>query len=88
MTGVQTCALPISYMPNSQRKKEYLRIYKDITEANENLLRFLVQLHGRGETSRLLAATYNKPDRRGAIAQAAMNRWRGAGLSTKTIADK
>lgn len=76
-------AIKQSYMPNSQRKKEYLRIYKDITEANENLLRFLVQLHGRGETSRLLAATYNKPDRRGAIAQAAMNRWRGTGWSTK-----
>ena len=69
-------------MPNSQRKKEYLRIYKDIIEANENLLRFLVQLHGRGETSKMLAASYTKPDRRGEIAQAAMNRWRGAGWST------
>ena len=76
-------AIKQSYMPNSQRKKEYLRIYKDITEANENLLRFLVQLHGRGETSRLLAASYTKPDRREEIAKAAMNRWRGAGWSTK-----
>lgn len=74
-------AVKQAYMPNSQRKKEYLRIYKDITEANENLLRFIVQLHGRGETSKLLAATYNKPDRRGEIARAAMNRWRGAGWS-------
>lgn len=81
-------AIKQAYMPNSQRKKEYLRIYKDITEANENLLRFLVQLHGRGETARLLAASYTKPDRRGMIAQAAMNRWRGAGWSTKTITDK
>ncbi len=70
-----------SYMPNSQRKKEYLRIYKDISDANENLIRFIMQLHGRGETSRLLAASYTRPDRRGAIAQAAMNRWRGAGWS-------
>lgn len=76
-------AIKQSYMPNSQRKKEYLRIYKDITEANENLLRFLVQLHGRGETSKMLAASYTKPDRRGEIAQAAMNRWRGAGWSAK-----
>lgn len=76
-------AIKQAYMPNSQRKKEYLRIYKDITEANDNLLRFLVQLHGRGETARLLAASYTKPDRRGAISQAAMNRWRGAGWSTK-----
>lgn len=75
-------AVKQAYMPNSQRKKEYLQIYKDITEANENLLRFLVQLHGRGETARLLAASYTKPDRRSEIAQAAMNRWRGAGWST------
>lgn len=81
-------AVKQAYMPNSQRKKEYLRIYKDITEANENLLRFLVQLHGRSETSRLLAASYTKPDRRGEIAQAAMNRWRGAGWSTKQTTEK
>lgn len=77
-------AVKQAYMPNSQRKKEYLRIYKDITEANENLLRFLVHLHGRGEASKLLAASCTKFDRRGEIAQAAMNRWRGAGWSTKS----
>lgn len=77
-------AIKQAYMPNSQRKKEYLRIYTDITEANENLLRFLVQLHGRGETSRLLTASYTRPDRRGEIARVAMNRWRGAGWSTNT----
>lgn len=77
-------AIKQAYMPNSQRKKEYLRIYTDITEANENLLRFLVQLHGRGETSRLLTASYTRPDRRGEIARVAMNRWRGAGWSANT----
>ncbi|MEZ3599029.1 MAG: DUF5045 domain-containing protein [Paramuribaculum sp.] len=77
-------AIKQAYMPNSQRKKEYLRIYTDIAEANENLLRFLVQLHGRGETSRLLTASYTRPDRRGEIARVAMNRWRGAGWSTNT----
>lgn len=76
-------AIKQSYMPNSQRKKEYLQIYNDINEANDNLLRFIVLLHGRGETTRLLSASYSKPDLRGAIAQAAMNRWRGAGWSTK-----
>lgn len=77
-----------AYMPSSQRKKEYLQIYADITQANESLIKFLVQLNGRGETERLLAATYNKPDRRGAIATAAMNRWRGAGWSTKVSIGK
>lgn len=76
-------AVKQAYMPNSQRKKEYLRIYADITKANDDLLRFLVHLNGRGETSRLLTANYRKPDNRGQIAQAAMNRWRGAGWSTK-----
>lgn len=76
-------AIKQAYMPNSQRKKEYLSIYKDISDANENLLRFLVQLHGQGETARLLVASYTRPDRRGEIAKAAMNRWRGAGWSTK-----
>lgn len=75
-------AIKSSYMPNSQRKKEYLRIYADINKANEDLIRFLVHLTDRGETARLLAASYTKPDNRGAIATAAMNRWRGAGWST------
>lgn len=72
-----------AYMPNSQRKKEYLHIYADITRANDDLIRFLVHLNGRGETSRLLAANYRKPDNRRHIAQATMNRWRGAGWSVK-----
>lgn len=75
-------AVKQAYMPNSQRKKEYLRIYADISKANEDLIRFLVQLNGRGQTTQLLAASYTKPDNRGNIAQAAMNRWRGAGWAT------
>lgn len=70
-----------AYMPNSQRKKEYLQIYADITQANETLIKFLVQLNTRDATARLLAAGCNKFDRRGEIASAAMNRWRGAGWS-------
>lgn len=79
-------AVKQAYMPNSQRKKEYLRIYKDINEANETLLRFIVRLHGQGRTSQLLAASYTKPNRNGTIAQAAMNRWRGAGWLSKNNA--
>ena len=40
-------AIKQSYMPNSQRKKEYLRIYKDITEANEAGQRASVRSRGR-----------------------------------------
>lgn len=67
-----------AYMPNSQRKKEYLRIYKDIVETNENLLHYIIQLSGQGETARYLSATYIKPNRNAEIAQAARNRWREA----------
>lgn len=76
-------AIKQGYMPNSQRKKEYLAIYADVAKANENLVKFLVHLNGKGETARLLAATYTKPDRKVQIAQAAMNRWRGSAWSNK-----
>ena len=72
-----------AYMPNAQRKKEYLAIYADITKQNETLIAFLVQLSKQSRTADLLSATYNKPDRRAAIATAAHNRWRNAGWGSK-----
>ena len=69
-----------AYMPNSRRKKEYLRIYGEITQANEDLLSYIVMLSNRDVTAGLLNATYQKPNRTGAIAAAAKNRWRTAGL--------
>ena len=68
-----------AYMPNAQRKKEYLAIYADISKQNETLIAYLVQLNKKSKTSELLSATYNKPDHRAAIATAAHNRWRDAG---------
>ena len=68
-----------AYMPNAQRKKEYLAIYADITKQNETLIAYLVQLNKKAKTADLLSATYNKPDHRAAIATAAHNRWRDVG---------
>ena len=68
-----------AYMPNAQRKKEYLAIYADITKQNETLIAYLVQLNKKAKTANLLSATFNKPDHRAAIATAAHNRWREAG---------
>ena len=68
-----------AYMPNAQRKKEYLAIYADITKQNETLIAYLVQLNKKAKTADLLSATYNKPDHRAAIATAAHNRWRETG---------
>lgn len=32
-----------AYMPNAQRKRQYLSIYADLTTQNETLLKYLVQ---------------------------------------------
>lgn len=76
-----------AYMPNAQRKKEYLAIYSDISKQNEILIANLVQLNKKSKTADLLSATYNKPDHRGAIATAAYNRWRDAGWKSKNSSD-
>ena len=67
-----------AYMPNAQRKKEYLAIYADITKQNETLIKFIVQANSRSKTAEMLSATYTKPDRKTAIVNAAHNRWRDA----------
>ena len=68
-----------AYMPNAQRKKEYLAIYADITKQNETLIAYLVQLNKKAKTADLLSATYNRPDHRAAMSTTAHNRWRDAG---------
>lgn len=71
-----------AYMPNAQRKKQYLQIYADISKQNETLVNFLVQLNNKKRTAELLSATAVRTDRRSEFATAAHNRWRDAGLST------
>ena len=68
-----------AYMPNSQRKKQYLRIHADIIRKNEMLVRYLVRLANSTKVAELLDASAVIEDRRAQIAIAAMNRWREAG---------
>lgn len=68
-----------AYMPNSQRKKQYLRIHADIIRKNEILVRYLVRLANSIKVTELLDASAIVEDRRAQIAMAAMNRWREAG---------
>lgn len=63
------------YMPNAQRKKEYLRIYADLTAQNETLLKYLVQLNTQSQTSNLLAATNDRVVHKGNIISDAKSRW-------------
>lgn len=67
-----------AYMPNAQRKKEYLAIYADICKENETLIKYLVQLNSKAKTAELLSATSTRTNHNGAIATAAHNRWRDA----------
>lgn len=67
-----------AYMPNAQRKKEYLAIYADICKENETLIKYLVQLNSKAKTAELLSATSTRQNHNSAIATAAHNRWRDA----------
>lgn len=67
-----------AYMPNSQRKKQYLSIYADITKQNEVLIAYLVQLNKREKVAELLSASYTRTSNKRGFATAAYNRWRNA----------
>ena len=71
-----------AYMPNAQRKKEYLRIHADVARKNETLVLYLVRLSNARKTSILLAATDNRENNKAQIVRNAMSRWRGAGWKT------
>ena len=68
-----------AYMPNAQRKKEYLAIYADICKENETLIKYIVKLNSRSKTKELLEATSSRPNRNETYARAAYNRWRDIG---------
>lgn len=66
------------YMPNSQRKNQYMRIYSDVRKANDTLLKYLVSLSRNKLAGELLSARYTKPDNVGSISSSALTRWRGS----------
>lgn len=86
--NVYTCAIRSTqdaYMPNAQRKREYLRIYDDVTRKNDLLVRYLIRLSNTKKVDELLQqATQNltasKPD----IVRAAMSRWKASCMRTTT----
>ena len=67
-----------AYMPNAQRKKEYLRIYDDVVRQNETLLRYLVRLHSASRTNTLLTATHERTLHKDNIVSEAKSRWNEA----------
>lgn len=75
---VYQCAIDATkdaYMPNAQRKKEYLRIYEDVTRQNEILVGYLARRQNATVANGLLNATADRRLNKGGIAREAMNRW-------------
>ena len=64
-----------AYMPNAQRKKEYLRIYEDVVRQNEVLVGYLAQRQNATITGNLLNATSDRTLDKGSVIREAMNRW-------------
>lgn len=89
---VYQCAIKATkdaYMPNAQRKKEYLRIYADLSAQNETLLKYLVQLNTQSRTASLLAATNDCVVHKGNVISDAKSRWQEnmRGVRGKTSTD-
>lgn len=74
-----------AYMPNSQRKKEYLRIYEDVAKQNDLLVRYLVTINSRTDVAQALNASFTKVNRNGEIAKQAQRRWKGSSSSNQII---
>lgn len=83
---VYQCAIDATkdaYMPNAQRKKEYLRIYEDVARQNETLVLFLARRQNAGVTNALLNATDNRTLHKGGIVRNAMSRWQESRLAVR-----
>jgi hypothetical protein len=65
-----------AYMPNAERKKQYLAIYDDITRKNETLIAYIVSVDARERAKEHLSATVTLPRRNGEIASEASGRWK------------
>ena len=75
---IYQCAIKATrdaYMPNAQRKKEYLQIYADVSRQNDVLVKYLVQLSNRNATKNLLSASNNRSIDKRSIISNAMSRW-------------
>lgn len=57
--NVYTCAITNTqdaYMPNAQRKREYLQIYEDVSKKNDLLVQYLVRINNRRRMRKRLSA--------------------------------
>lgn len=75
-----------AYMPNSERKAQYLSIYEDICRQNEILIGSLVAISTRNATNAMLSAALNRDCKTADIARSARERWKQT-VSSNTITE-
>ena len=83
---IYECAIDATkdaYMPNAQRKKEYLRIYEDVARQNELLVGYLARRQNATVTDNLLNATGNRNLNKGSIVRDAVSRWNESRLAVR-----
>ena len=76
--NIYQCAIKATkdaYMPNAERKRQYLQIYADVSKQNDVLVTYLVQLSNRNATRDLLSVSENQSIDKRSIVNNALNRW-------------
>lgn len=77
-----------AYMPNSERQKQYLAIYDEITTTNDNLLLRIRYLATKRQADNIVAAMTQFHHRVSENATASYNRWRNSANDTGTVKHK
>ena len=74
-----------AYMPNSERQKQYLAIYDEITTTNDNLLLRIRYLATKRQADNIVAAMTQFHHRVSENATASYNRWRNSANDAGTV---
>lgn len=77
-----------AYMPNSERQKQYLAIYDEITTTNDNLLLRIRYLATKRQADNIVAAMTQFHHRISENATASYNRWRNSANDAGTVKHK
>lgn len=77
-----------AYMPNSERQKQYLAIYDEITTTNDNLLLRIRYLATKRQADNIVAAMTQFHHRVSENATASYNRWRNSANDVGTVKHK
>ena len=77
-----------AYMPNSERQKQYLAIYDELTIANDNLLLRIRYLATKSQADKLVAAMTRFQHRVNENATASYNRWRNSANEAGAVKHK